>query len=133
MAHELAGEELKQDQQLSASLKSVTHALRQPQWTYFHLALIRLDAEDPALDMITARQQLTEALSRFLGLIGTTIDVDILKLEDNNIWVRVPRDTSKAFHEAISSWIGQGQMKYIVKDKDDWLVRLAMGSGHDLF
>jgi ribonuclease P/MRP protein subunit POP8 len=124
---------LEEGQQVSASSKPVTHALRQPQWTYFHLALIRLDGEDPMLDMITARQHLTEALSRFLGLVGTTIDADILKLEANTIWVRVPRVTSKAFHEAISSWIGQSQMKYIVKGKEDWLVSLAMESGHDLF
>src|ERR1700712_3201556 len=107
-----------------ASSKPSTHALRLPQWAYFHLALMRLDGEDPMLDLLTAKQHLTEALARFLGLVGASINVDILKLEDNNLWVRVPRDTSKAFHEAVSSWISQSQMKYIVKSKDDWLVRL---------
>jgi len=134
MAQEVLDEEVGHaDHSKLISPKTSTHALRLPQWTYFHLALMRLDGEDPMLDLLTAKQHLTEALSRFLGLVGTSIDVDILKLEDDNLWVRVPRDTSKAFHEAVSSWISQSQMKYIVKGKDDWLVRLAMGSGYDLF
>jgi hypothetical protein len=83
------------------------------------------------LDIITVRQNINSALSQFLGFMGTTIDVDILKLEGHETWVRVPRDTANSFHEAISGWIGVGgKIKYVVKGRDDWLVKLAMGTGH---
>jgi ribonuclease P/MRP protein subunit POP8 len=115
-------------------LKSHSNTLRRPQWTYFHLSALRMESNPAPLDIITVRQNLSSAMARFLGFMGTTIDMDILKCEGDEVWVRVPRGSSKAFHEAIVSWTSPGeQMKYIVKGRDDWLVRLAMGSGQDLF
>ena len=111
-----------------------SHTLRRPQWTYFHLCVLRTDGNSPSLDIITTRQNINSALSRFLGFMGTTIDVDILKLEGEEVWVRVPRDMAKAFHEAMSGWTSAGgQTKYVIKGRDDWLVKLATGSGQDLF
>lgn len=118
---------------LPKTSSSHSNTLRKPQWTYFHLRLLQFGDEGADVDLITVRQSFNSALSRFMGFMGTTIEIDILKLQDKEVWVRVPRDSSKIFHEAVSGWTGNGKMKYLVKGKDDWLVKLAMGSGHDLF
>jgi ribonuclease P/MRP protein subunit POP8 len=109
------------------------NTLRRPQWTYFHLSALRMDGQPNELDIITVRQNLNTAMNRFLGLMGTSVPIVILKLETEEFWVRVPRDASNAFHEAVSSWTGNGQVKYLIKGKDDWLAKLAMGFGQDLF
>lgn len=77
-----------------------------------------------AVDPLTARSYLTSALSQFLGLMGTSIGIDILKIENPpstsepkkkasrggsdypNVWIRVPRDDGAAVLAALSSWVG---------------------------
>ena len=109
------------------------NTLRHPQWTYFHLSLFSVTEEQPAHDIIAARQNLSGALSKLWGLTGWSMVVDILKLEGPELWVRVPRDNANMFHEAVSAWIGQAQMKYVIVGRDDWLVNLCGGDGRDLF
>jgi ribonuclease P/MRP protein subunit POP8 len=110
-----------------------TTTLRWPQWTYFHLSVFSIASDPTTVDIITVRQYLSSATTRFLGLIGSTIPVDILKLAGNDLWVRVPRDSSVAFHEAVSAWIGSKQVRFVVKGKSDWLASLACESAEDLF
>lgn len=96
---------------------------------------------EPALDAITVRRYLTATLSRFLGHMGAATPVDILKIDQQHVWVRVPTDNTRAVHEALSSWVsnqsgtGDGSgLRWIIKGRDDWLVRLAGGQGgQDLF
>ncbi|PGH23382.1 hypothetical protein AJ80_02492 [Polytolypa hystricis UAMH7299] len=71
----------------------ITFTARNPQWSYLKLELI--SQPDPSqqpsassstsatqpLDPLTARTYLTSALSQFLGLSGTSISIDILKIE----------------------------------------------------
>lgn len=89
---------------------------------------------DTPLDPLTTRAYLTAALSQFLGLVGTSISIDILKTpsssspgstslsasaasasvsasasarhEDNTVWIRVPRPDAAAVVAALSSWVG---------------------------
>jgi len=114
-----------------------TATLRKPQWASFHLAAVSSASEAPQLDILTLRQNLTSALNQFLGLTGAAIDIDILKFEKSEAWIRVPREDASAVHEAISGWsgtkTGTGQYKWIIKGKDEWLVRLVNGDGMDLF
>jgi ribonuclease P/MRP protein subunit POP8 len=117
----------------NASTTLHTNTLRQPPWTYFHLSLFTTAPGQPSLDAISARQNLNSAMTRFLGLTGSSIPLDILQLEGQELWVRVPRDNSRAFHEAVSAWIGGGQARFVVKGRDDWLMKLAAGSGCQLF
>jgi ribonuclease P/MRP protein subunit POP8 len=108
------------------------HTLRKPSWTYFHLHLLSSPSEESP-DILTAKRYLTSALQRFLGLHGAAIPVDILKLEERAVWIRVPREDATAVHEAFASWIGDG-VRWVVKGRDEWLVRLAGGGdGQDLF
>jgi len=131
----------------NASVTYHTSTLRAPQWTYFHLRLITssqtsaaLPIEEPSLDALSVRRYLNAALSRFLGLMGISTPIDILKIDQQDVWIRVPRDDATAVHEAVSSWLsnpggmanGNGT-RWIVKGRDDWLVRLHGGTGQDLF
>ncbi|KAI5297293.1 hypothetical protein KEM55_004901, partial [Ascosphaera atra] len=69
-----------------------------------------------SFDALTARTYLTSALSQYLGLVGTSIPIDILKLKTDGqqqqgrnckaVWIRVPRDDAAAVAGAISSWVG---------------------------
>ncbi|KAF2416081.1 hypothetical protein EJ08DRAFT_559094, partial [Tothia fuscella] len=110
--------------------------LRTPQWIYFHLKLYTHTPSAPliSLDAITARRHFTAGLTRSFGLIGLAIPIDILKLENEEVWIRVPRDDAKMVHEAIAGWSGEenGGQKWIVRGRDEWLVRLGGGNGEDL-
>jgi len=121
----------------NAALIHHTTTLSKPQWTYFHLVVVSSSTDLPDLDILTFRQNLTNALNQFLGLTGTAIDVDILKFEGIEAWIRVPREDANAVHEAVSGWVGtksaKGQYNWIVRGRDDWLVRLVSGDGMGLY
>ena len=102
------------------------------------------------LDALSARTYLSCALSQFLGLTGTAIPIDILKIEPrgtktngngvnkyDSAWVRVPRDDGAAVVAAISSWIGGSGSgsgaAWRVCAKGNYLGALVAGSGGDLF
>jgi ribonuclease P/MRP protein subunit POP8 len=119
--------------QSEASIVLHSSTLRRPQWTYFHLSAFSTANEPPSYDAISTRQNLSNAMKKFLGLTGSSIPIDILKIEGSEVWLRVPRDNSRAFHEGVSAWIGKDLMKYLIRDKDDWLSQMSAGNGQDLF
>ncbi|PLN82072.1 hypothetical protein BDW42DRAFT_167540, partial [Aspergillus taichungensis] len=116
-----------------ASAPKTTHLTsRNPPWTYLKLQLTHQPntsntTKSQPLDPLTARTHLTSALSQFLGLTGTAIPLDILKIttpgldaagddgsintktsQEKIVWVRVPRADATAVVDALSSWIGGG-------------------------
>ncbi|KAJ6110068.1 hypothetical protein N7486_002303 [Penicillium sp. IBT 16267x] len=122
---------------------------RNPPWTYLKLQLIPQPGS-PAiqpLDDLSARTYLSAALSQFLGLTGTSIPIDILKVEPASstavqkysiAWIRVPRDDGAAVVAALSSWVGGGgngsaSVAWRVCAKGNYLGALVAGSGRDLF
>ncbi|KAK2770681.1 hypothetical protein FQN52_007280 [Onygenales sp. PD_12] len=120
---------------------------RKPPWSYLQLELITqptstLPTATP-LDALTARTYLTSALSQFLGVSGTSISIDILKIErtstgQNILWIRVPRDDAAAVVTAVSSWIGSGgqtgsNVSWRIRAKGGFLGSLVGGTGKDLF
>ncbi|BCR85078.1 uncharacterized protein ACHE_20536S [Aspergillus chevalieri] len=131
---------------------------RDPPWTYLKLQLIsqaqaNFQAKnDTPLDPLTARTYLTAALAQFLGLVGTSISIDILKIassstsksifsatptSENVVWIRVPRPDAAAVVAALSSWIGgttgNGGVAWRVCAKGNFLGALVAGDGRDLF
>ncbi|KAJ6155595.1 hypothetical protein N7470_006161 [Penicillium chermesinum] len=95
---------------------------RNPPWTYLRLQL------------------------HYLGLTGTSISVDILKVEHNSssqpgpkgdyVWIRIPCGDAAAVVAALSSWVGGSNgLNYAwrVCAKGNYLSALAAGSGADLF
>ncbi|KAI2794071.1 hypothetical protein POX_a00661 [Penicillium oxalicum] len=131
---------------------TINFTSRNPPWTYLKLQLIP-QPDAPALqplDELSARTYISSALSQFLGLTGTAIPIDILKIEPkgdttssgtshkyDSAWIRVPRDDGAAVVAAISSWIGgsgsaSGAALRICA-KGNYLGALVAGSGQDLF
>ncbi|EEH36143.1 hypothetical protein PAAG_00466 [Paracoccidioides lutzii Pb01] len=124
---------------------------RKPPWSYLKLQLITQPSPPSSspstpLDEITARTYLTTALSQFLGISGTSISIDILKIENstgqknnnNIVWIRVPRDDAAAVVAAVSSWIGNGSqvgssVSWRVRAKGSFLGALIGGTGRELF
>ncbi|KAJ0420854.1 hypothetical protein BJY00DRAFT_283126 [Aspergillus carlsbadensis] len=135
---------------------------RNPPWTYLKLQLIHQQHSTPStsalqtlLDPLTARTYLSSALSQFLGQMGTSIPIDILKVSpepsqsqsqsqstDKTIWIRVPRQDAQAVVTAVSSWVGgagsdtadaEGGVAWRVCAKGNFLGALVGGDGRDLF
>jgi ribonuclease P/MRP protein subunit POP8 len=98
-------------------------------------------------DNLTIRTYLTSALSQFLGVAGTAIPIDILKLDQRSssgrpgpsppstLWIRVPYDDATAVIAALSSWIGgeDSNVAFRVKERGGLLGGLTAGDGAELF
>lgn len=75
-----------QDGKHTPSSDSYHFTTRNPRWSYLKLELIshhhhhQQQKQTTALDALTTRTYLTSALSQFLGLTGSSIPVDILKV-----------------------------------------------------
>ncbi|KAJ5099799.1 hypothetical protein N7532_006800 [Penicillium argentinense] len=143
------------------SSSTIHFTSRNPPWTYLKLQLIpQPDASSlQPLDALSARTYLSSALSQFLGLTGTAIPIDILKIGNDATpksaekqslppsmtkkydcaWIRVPREDSAAVVAALSSWIGGSSsgsganVAWRVCAKGNYLGALVAGSGKDLF
>ncbi|KAF2097048.1 hypothetical protein NA57DRAFT_77301 [Rhizodiscina lignyota] len=129
---------------LAKSTTVLQYTLRKPQWEYLHLSLHRsppFSSTDDPLDALTARTHLTSSLQQFLGITGTAIPIDILKLEGHDVWVRVPREDASSVVVAVGGWasVQPGEdgesvtLGWRVKSRDEWLSRLAAGDEMDLF
>ena len=76
-------------------------------FSYFHLSLVHYihnHTDAAPLDLVTVRTYLTSALQQFLGLTGTAILIDVLKVEGNDVWIRLPNKDSRAVQGALSQW-----------------------------
>ncbi|KAL4870528.1 hypothetical protein BDV12DRAFT_195251 [Aspergillus spectabilis] len=137
--------------------KTIGFTARNPPWTYLKLQLItQPPPTDPtSIDPLTARTYLTSALSQFLGLSGTSIPIDILKVSpapssttqsqaqsqtpEKYIWIRVPRQDAPALVSALSSWIGgtgeseSDTVAWRICAKGNFLGALVQGDGGNLF
>ncbi|PBP20492.1 hypothetical protein BUE80_DR008660 [Diplocarpon rosae] len=114
-----------------------TKTIKTPQFSYAHLQLISEVASiDLPLDTLTTRSYIESALTRFLGLTGSAILVDILKVEGIDCWIRVPREDVRSVLAAVGGWSGgseaDGKIGWKVKTSGNWLsVLVAHGeAGH---
>ena len=84
------------------------------------------------LDTLSIRTNLTAALSSFLGLTGTAIPIDIMKVSgllngQNDVWIRVPIEDGSAVVAALGAWVGQrdreesGLLGWRVVETGSWL------------
>lgn len=113
--------------------------IRNPPFTYLHLTLLTSSASPQTpnsspIDILTVRAHLTSALSQFLGITGTAIPIDLLKVEGRDAWIRVPREDAVAAAGALSQWVAKdGGISWRVKGTGDWLGVVAAEDGHELF
>ncbi|KAG6993803.1 hypothetical protein G7Y79_00050g085400 [Physcia stellaris] len=114
-------------------------------FTYIHLTLLSSSAPNPSypppspLDELTAHKYLTSALQQFLGLTGTAIPIDILKVDERDVWIRVPREDGSAVVAAVGNWVGKGEaesggrgegaVSWRVRGRGEWLGALVARSG----
>ncbi|KAH0069982.1 hypothetical protein KCU96_g17146, partial [Aureobasidium melanogenum] len=89
-----------------ASSNVTQFTIRNPPWSYLQLSLIT-NSPNYQLDALTAHLHLRAALSQFLGLHGTAIPIDILKLHNNDVHIRVPREDASALVVAVGGWVGK--------------------------
>lgn len=122
--------------------------IRNPTWSYIHLTHLSSSSQiplsetnnshdqfistSPSIDAITARLQLQASLQQFLGLHGTAIPIDVLKIEGRQVWIRVPREDVSAVVTAVGGWVGKGGEGWRVHSWGCWGARDA-GDGSDLF
>lgn len=113
----------------------VQFSLRNPPWCYIHLQhLAPTAAPRSQLDAVTAHLHLTAALSSFLGLHGSAIPFDILRLEGRDVWIRVPADDRAALVAAVGGWVSGGGEGWRVKGWSHWDAGGgAQNGGQDLF
>lgn len=105
--------------------------IRNPPFSYLYLTL--LAPATTVFDLLTARAHLSSALNQFLGITGTAIPVDFLKIEGHDVWVRVPREDGAAVVSAISGWVGGEGVAWRIREKGDWLGAVVAGAGRRIF
>jgi ribonuclease P/MRP protein subunit POP8 len=108
----------------------VTVTLRATPYSYLQLSATSIDGRVTRhpLDAITARTYLTSALSQYLGLTGTAIPIDILKVTDQDIWVRVPKEDARAVIAAIGQWANASVgISLKIEGWGDWLGGVVVG------
>ncbi|RFU79915.1 hypothetical protein TARUN_2311 [Trichoderma arundinaceum] len=123
-------------QRLQKSHELLTCTIKAPPFSYTHLELLT-DPSDAAveLDNLQAKSYCTAALRQFLGLTGSAISLDILKVEPRECWVRVPRDDLGSFAAALTAWKGTSdggvQCLLRIKQCSDWLGTMVGSDGQD--
>lgn len=108
--------------------------IRDPPWAYVHLERLSSAGKAPTLDAVTAQLDLTAALSQFLGLHGAAISFDILKIEEQDLWIRLPAEDRSALVAAVGGWVSSNGEGWRVKGWSSWDAN-AMNKEHgqDLF
>jgi ribonuclease P/MRP protein subunit POP8 len=116
---------------VSKSREIVTLTIKAPPFSYAHLEVLSADvsAKPTELDALQVRSYCTSALRQFLGIAGTAISLDILKVEGSDCWLRIPRDDLSAFSAAITAWQGTvdngAHLTLRIKACSDWLGSLV--------
>jgi len=126
----------KEKQQKSSKGHEITtRTIKTPYFSYAYLELISDSPIQSNLDDLTVRSYLTFALTRFLGLAGSSISIDILKVEARECWIRVPREDLSPVMAAVGGWVGgneaDGQVAWTIKASGNWLSTLVGNNGVD--
>ena len=111
--------------------KEMTFTLRGSPYTYLHLSLTNISksTDRAALDDITARTYLTSALSQYLGLTGSAIPIDILKVADQDLWIRVPEQDASAVVAAVGQWANVPLgITLKIEGRGEWLGGIVAGA-----
>jgi len=94
-----------QKQKTSKGHEITTKTIKTPPFSYACLELVSEITSHITLDDLTVRAYITAALTQFLGLTGSAISVDILKVEGRECWIRVPREELSPLMAAVGGWV----------------------------
>ena len=108
--------------------------IQDPQWTYVRLQRLTPARNVSPLDAVTAHMYLTSALSQFLGVHGAAIAFDVMKLEGQDVWIRLPTGDRNALIAAVGGWVSNNGEGWRVKGWSSWDAGLSnVDNGQDLF
>ncbi|KAJ8109372.1 hypothetical protein ONZ43_g6155 [Nemania bipapillata] len=115
---------------VNKSYELAKSVIKAPPYSYAHLELFNAESsKGQELDALQVRSYCTAALKQFLGATGMAIHLDILKVEGQSCWLRVPRDDLGAFAAAITAWQGTTQdgfhSVFQIRGCSDWLGALV--------
>ncbi|KAI1354959.1 hypothetical protein F5Y01DRAFT_220971 [Xylaria sp. FL0043] len=115
---------------VNKSHELVSAVIKAPPYSYAHLELFNAESlKAVELDALQVKSYCTAALKQFLGATGIAIPLDILKVEGQSCWLRLPRDNLGAFAAAITAWQGTTQdgVHYTLQIRgcSDWLGTLV--------
>ncbi|KAJ8125938.1 hypothetical protein O1611_g7699 [Lasiodiplodia mahajangana] len=104
--------------------------IKAPSYSYAHLEISNAEpSKGEALDALQVKSYCVAALNQFLGATGVAIHLDILKVEGQSCWLRLPRDDLGAFAAAITAWQGTTQdgvhSVFRIRGCSDWLGALV--------
>lgn len=112
-----------------------TKTIKIPPFSYAHLQLISDSDNIKDLDSLTVRSHITATLTQFLGVTGSAISVDILKVEGAECWIRVPREDLSSVVAALGGWVGgkenEDKVGCRVKGSGNWLSILVGERGRE--
>lgn len=91
----------------SKNLTLAQLSCRHPTWSYIHLKHIASPPTNTTIDETTISLWLDAALGQFLGLHGRAIPIDFLKLQGQDIYIRIPHEDQQAVIAALSNWTGR--------------------------
>ncbi|KAI5367716.1 Putative ribonuclease P/MRP protein subunit Pop8 [Septoria linicola] len=97
--------------------------IRKPDWAYIrlqHLSHSAIESSSSDLDGVTAQLHLTAALTSFLGVHGSAVPIDILRLEHQDVWIRVPADDRAALIAAAGGGMSSSGDGWRVKGWSNW-------------
>jgi len=120
----------KRKQKPSRGHEITSLTIKTPPFSYAYLELQSTSPTPQSLDETTVSIYLTSALRQFLGLSGTAISVDILKVEGTQCWVRIPRGDLSVFVAAVGGWVGDG-VSWWVRGSGNWLSVLGGRKGEE--
>jgi ribonuclease P/MRP protein subunit POP8 len=110
-----------------------TRTIKAPYFSYICLELVSDTGAGINLDEITVRSYITAALTQFLGLTGSSISVDIMKVQGKECWIRVPREDLSPVIAAVGGWVGgneaDGSAGWKVNASGNWLSALVAERG----
>ncbi|KAH8821684.1 hypothetical protein F5884DRAFT_98465 [Xylogone sp. PMI_703] len=99
--------------------------IKAPPYSYACLELTTQVSKNIILDELTVRTYITAALTRYLGLTGSAISIDILKVDGKECWIRMPREDLSPVIAAVGGWVGtngaDGQVGWRVRASGNWL------------
>ena len=108
--------------------------IRKAPWSYIHLQRLTSSSTAPALDGMTVQLYLASALTQFLGLHGAAIAFDILRIADQDVWIRLAAEDRGSLVAAAGGWVSSNGDGWRVKGWSSWDAGVMNeGGGQDLF
>lgn len=104
------------------------YSIRKPSWAYIRLQHLSPNTRPGDLDNMTAHMHLNAAMSSFLGLHGSAMTFDILKLQGQDVWIRVQSEDRAAVVAATGGWVSKARDGWRVRSWSHWN---ALAPGHD--